>query len=65
MELGYPQSKVIGTAIRVIDQNFRNTEREEVLALLLKVFQYPENYLEDAILSPIANDLIEKALWPF
>lgn len=60
IELGYTEGKAIGTAIRVIEQNFKNTEREEVLAIALKVFQYPESFLDDAVLAPIANDLIEK-----
>ncbi len=60
LELGYPEGKAIGTAIKAVEQNYRNTDREEVLAILLKVFQYPENFLDDEILSPIANDLIEK-----
>jgi tRNA-splicing ligase RtcB (3'-phosphate/5'-hydroxy nucleic acid ligase) len=60
MELGYPQGKAIGTAIRIIEQNFRNSEREEVLALLLKIFQYPESFLDDKVLSPIASELVIK-----
>jgi tRNA-splicing ligase RtcB len=60
MELGYPQGKAIGTAIRVIEKNFSEAEKEEVLAIMLKVFQYPENFLDDAVLSPIAKDLDEQ-----
>lgn len=60
IEIGYPEGKAIGTAIRAINENFEYTEREEVLAILLKVFQYPENFLDDAVLSPIANELVEK-----
>jgi tRNA-splicing ligase RtcB len=60
IEIGYPEGKAIGTAIRAINESFSNTEREEVLAILLKVFQYPENFLDDAVLSPIANELVEK-----
>lgn len=61
LELGYVQGKAIGTAIRVIEEQFANEEREEVLATMLKVFQNPENFLNDNILSPIADALIEKA----
>jgi tRNA-splicing ligase RtcB len=60
LDLGYPQGKVIGTAIAIIEQHFKEKDREEILALLLKVFQYPENFLDDPVLCPIANDLIEK-----
>jgi tRNA-splicing ligase RtcB len=60
LELGYPKGKAIGTAIRVIEQHLKNEEREEVMAILLKVFQYPESFLDDAVLSPIANELVIK-----
>jgi tRNA-splicing ligase RtcB len=60
LELGYPKGKAIGTAIRVIEQHLKNHEREEVLAILLKVFQYPENFLDDNILAPVAIELVIK-----
>lgn len=59
IELGYTPGKAIGTALKVVEQNFADLEKEEILALLLKVFQYPENFLDDVVLSPIANDLVE------
>lgn len=59
IELGYTPGKAIGTVLKVVEQNFSEIEKEEILALLLKVFQYPENFLDDAVLSPIANDLVE------
>lgn len=62
LELGYPQGKAIGTAIRIIDQNFREQKREDVLALLLKIVQYPENFLDDVVLSDIAKDLTDKTI---
>lgn len=58
--LGFPQGKAIGTAIQVIEQKFRNSTKEEVLAVLSKVIQTPENFLDDEILGGIASDLIEK-----
>lgn len=60
LELGYPQGKAVGIAIRIIEQHFRNSERETVLAELLKVFQYPENFLDDVVLAPLALALNEK-----
>src|SRR6218665_1117780 len=58
VELGYPQGKAIGSAIRIVEEHLQNGEREEVLAMLLKVFQYPENFLDDAVLAPVANELV-------
>ncbi len=59
-EIGYPQGKAIGVAIKVIEKNFRNSNREEVLTILTKVLANPENYLDDEILSEIAQKLIER-----
>jgi tRNA-splicing ligase RtcB len=59
LELGYTQGKVLGTAIRIAEQNFSEKNKEEVLAMLLKVFQYPESFLDDAVLTPIAKDLVD------
>lgn len=58
--LGYPQGKAIGTAIRVIEKSFRKLTREEVMAMLTKVIQNPENFLDDQVLAVIATELIEK-----
>src|SRR3954468_17683045 len=60
LELGYPKGKAIGTAIRVIEQHMKNQERDEVLAILLKMLQYPESFLDDAVLAPVANELVIK-----
>lgn len=58
--LGYPEGKAIGEAIRVIEQNYRDLAREEVLTILNKVVKAPENFLEDDVLSSVASALIEK-----
>jgi tRNA-splicing ligase RtcB len=61
LELGYPEGKVMGIALAAIGKNFAEQEKEEVLALMLKLFQYPENFLDDKILSPVAKELVIKA----
>lgn len=58
--IGYPEGKAIGTAIRIIEQHYRASDRDDILAVLTKVVQYPENYLDDTILGNIAQALIEK-----
>lgn len=57
--IGYPEGKVIGHVIQVIEQHKLGT-KEETLTLLTKVLQYPENFLDDNILGDIAQELIEK-----
>lgn len=59
-ELGYPQGRSIGTALRIIEKYYRNSTREEILELLKNILASPTDYLEDANLSPIADQLIEK-----
>jgi len=58
--IGYPEGKAIGIAIKVVEQNYCELEREDVMAILTKVVQYPENFLDDEILESIAQELIEK-----
>ena len=58
--IGYPEGKVIGIAIKVVEQNYCELERKDVMAILTKVVQYPENFLDDEILESIAQELIEK-----
>ncbi len=58
--IGYPEGKAIGCAIKTMDQNFRELNREDVLAIFTKVIQYPENFLDDEILGAVAQALIEK-----
>lgn len=58
--LGYPEGKVIGIAIKVAEQYYAELEKEDVMAILTKVVQYPENFLDDEVLESIAQELIEK-----
>ncbi len=58
--IGYPEGKAIGMAIRIMDQNYRELNREDVLSVLTKVVQYPENFLDDEVLCSLAQALIEK-----
>lgn len=60
--LGYPEGKAIGKAIKLVEQNYRDMPRQDVLALLKKVVDYPENYLDDEVLEVIAQELIEKPI---
>ncbi|MCZ8285514.1 MAG: RtcB family protein, partial [Bacteroidia bacterium] len=58
--IGYPEGKAIGIAIKLTEQHYRDLEREEVLAILTKVVQYPENFLDDEVFASLAQALIEK-----
>lgn len=58
--IGYPEGKAIGIAMKVIEQHYGDLDREEVLAVLTKVAQYPESFLDDEVLADVAQALIEK-----
>jgi tRNA-splicing ligase RtcB len=60
--IGFPQGKAIGIAIKKIEQNYRDFTREDVLVILKKLIQYPENFLDDETLGEIAQELIEKPI---
>ena len=52
--IGYPEGRVIGVALSIIEQHFTSMDRDELMGMLNKVVRYPENFLDDEILSPIA-----------
>ncbi len=58
--LGYPEGKAVGTAIKVIEKNYRDVAREDILAIMKKVCQYPESFLNDEVLNVIAADILFK-----
>lgn len=59
-ELGFPQGRSIGTALRIVEKHYRKNSRAEVLGMLKNVLESPTDYLEDANLASIAEQLIEK-----
>lgn len=58
--IGYPEGKAIGTAIKTIAQHYQQVSKEDILNLLTKVVEQPENFLDDENLEAIAQDLIER-----
>jgi tRNA-splicing ligase RtcB len=51
----------MGLALRLLKQHFKRVPKEEVLALMKKVNEYPENFLDDEALKPLATAMIEEA----
>ncbi|RYD53575.1 MAG: RtcB family protein [Sphingobacteriales bacterium] len=54
--IGYAEGKPMGVALS-LRHHYRHQPKDEVLALLKKVLQYPETFLEDPILKPLAQVL--------
>lgn len=59
--IGYPQSKAIAIALKAANTAFSQLERGDVLAVFTKLLQYPENFLDDETLGPVARALGEEA----
>ncbi len=57
---GFTEGKAIGSALKVLEQNYQELRRKDVLALFRKLVRYPENFLDDELLAEVAQDLIEK-----
>lgn len=60
LDIGYSEGKTIGLALETI-ADFKETSDVELLALLKKVKDYPESYLDDPIFNKLATAMIEGA----
>lgn len=58
--IGYPEGPVISIAMDLAQKKFKHQDKKEVLEMLQKVLEAPEAYLEDKILSKIAEQLVPK-----
>ncbi len=60
IELGYPEGRVIGVAIKVIEENYANADKDELAELLTAVLNSPADYVEHPMVAGIAKTLIEE-----
>ncbi|PZF74367.1 RtcB family protein [Taibaiella soli] len=60
LQIGYTEGKILGVALAVAQQ-FAAQEKTTALAMLQKVKDYPENFLDDEIMEPLAKAIIEDA----
>jgi tRNA-splicing ligase RtcB len=63
LAIGYKQDKIMGLALAVAD-GLADLTKEEVIALLQKVKDYPENFLDDEVWEGVATAMIEEANAP-
>ena len=56
--IGYPESPVISIAMKIMEKNYKFTEKEEVMNLLQEILKNPIEYKNDVILGLIAQQLI-------
>ena len=64
LEAGFTEGPVIGFALTVLEKNELGIEPEALHALLKKLHDYPEEFLDDPILGTVAQKLVEEANAP-
>jgi len=58
--IGYPEGPVISIAMNIVQKNYKHGNKNEVMELLKNVLASPVEYLNDAVLALIAEQLIPK-----
>ncbi|MFT3937132.1 MAG: RtcB family protein [Chitinophagaceae bacterium] len=58
--IGFPEGPVISVAMNVMQKNYKHHEKEDVMDLLKKILAAPVEYMNDAVLALIAEQLIPK-----
>lgn len=58
--IGYPEGPAISIAMDVIQKHFKYSAKNEAIALLKQILEAPKEYLNDKVLSTIAERLIPK-----
>src|SRR5688572_2600574 len=61
VKIGFPEGKAIGMALKVIEQHLAGRPIHDVKAIMRKLLQYPESFLDDKIMAPIAQSLLDKS----
>jgi tRNA-splicing ligase RtcB len=56
--IGYPEGPVISIAMNVMERNYKHQNTDEALEILKRVLAAPVDYLEDAVLAPVAQQLM-------
>lgn len=60
-KIGYTDDMVMALAMNMMQKHCRRTPKPEILEMLRSVLEKPEDYLKDAVLGRIAEELIGKA----
>ncbi|MBE7170692.1 MAG: RtcB family protein [Williamsia sp.] len=64
LAIGYKEDKIMGLVLKAIKKHFSSLPKDEVLGLMKKLRQYPESFLDDEKLQPLAKAMIEEAAVP-
>ncbi len=58
--IGFPEGPVISVAMNVMMKNYKHHKKEDVMEILKSVLASPVEYMDDAVLALIAEQLIQK-----
>ena len=58
--IGLPEGPVISIAMNVMEKNYKHHSQEEALEILKAVVANPAAFVEDAVLAPVAQQLMPK-----
>jgi tRNA-splicing ligase RtcB len=59
LNAGYKTGNVLGIALKIANSKFKDQPKEDVIAVFTKVKDYPESFLDDEVLKPLASAIIE------
>ncbi|MGM5630601.1 RtcB family protein [Apibacter raozihei] len=59
LKIGYPNTKIINTAIEVMQKNFDKRNKAYVLSILKDIQKKPEEYKENLMLGQIAEEFLQ------
>lgn len=58
--IGYPEGPVISIAMNILERNYKHHTAEQALEILKAVLAAPADFAADAVLAPIAQQLLPK-----
>jgi tRNA-splicing ligase RtcB (3'-phosphate/5'-hydroxy nucleic acid ligase) len=58
--IGYPEGPVVSIAMNVMEKNYKHHAKEEVMNILKQVLEAPVEFMNDAVLALIAEQLVPK-----
>lgn len=60
LKVGFRQNEILGIALKLAHSEYSALSAQDAIALLKKVKDYPENFLDDEILKVLATPIIEE-----
>ncbi len=64
LSIGFKEGPLLGLALDIATTKFKEKKKKAILAIMKKAKEYPENFLDDEIIEPLAKAMIEEANAP-